>query len=75
MHAVPSAHINPIIFSKNDWKVLEIGQLENVSHGIVCDVFSCVDNEKALIIVDNCYECEVCVGLRILIVDMHHGHF
>lgn len=63
------------MFSRNGWKVLEIGQLECVSHGVVCGVFHCIDSEKVLISVDDRQEREVHVGLRRLVVETHPGRF
>ena len=60
-----------IFFSRNDWKLLGIGQLKCVLCGIVCDVFYYVDTEKAIINEDNHQERE----LRKLVVETHHGHF
>ena len=55
--------------------MLGIGQLECVSYGVVCGVSYCVDNEKALIIKDDCQECEMSVKLHILIIETHLGRF
>ena len=52
-----------------------IGQLECVSYGIVCGMFYCVDNEKAMINEDDRQERELCVELRKLVVKTHLGHF
>jgi hypothetical protein len=41
---------------------------------VVC-FFHCVDSEMALINVNNRHERELCVGLRILDVEMRLGHF
>ena len=50
-----------------------IEQLECVSYGFVCGVFYCVDNEKALIKVDDRQECELHVRLCKLIVETCPG--
>ena len=47
------------------------GKLKCVSYGIVCGIFYCVDNEKAMIKEDDCHERE----LRKLIVETHLGRF
>ena len=48
MRRAPRAGVLNSRLSRNAWKVLGIGQLECVLYGIVCSVFYCVDNEKAL---------------------------
>jgi hypothetical protein len=48
--------------------MLEIGQLECVSYGIMCDIFYCVDSEKVLISEDNRRERELHVQLCRLVV-------
>ena len=54
-------------FSRNDWKMLKIAQLECVSYGVVCGVSYCFDNEKALIGKDDCHERKHRVTLHTLI--------
>lgn len=51
--------------------MLGIGQLERVSHDVVCGVSDCVDNEEALINKNDCQERK----LRKLIVQTLHGRF
>ena len=66
MRRVPGA---PTIVLRNE-------QLERVLYGVLCGAyFYCADNEKALINVDNRQEYELCVKLRILVVEMCLGHF
>ena len=66
MRCVPRA---PKIVLKNE-------QPEHVLYGVLCGAyFYCADNEKALINVDNRQECELCIKLRILVVEMCLGHF
>ena len=51
-----------------------IGQLECVSCGIVCGVFYCVDNDKALVSEDDHQERELCVKLCRFVVETRPGH-
>lgn len=51
--------------------MLEIGQLECGSYGVVCAVFHCVDSEKAMINEDDHQERE----LRRLVIEARLGRF
>ena len=64
-----------IDISRNDWKMLGIGQLNYVSYGIVYGVSYCVGSNKALINVDDRQECELRVKLCRLIIESRLRRF
>ena len=55
--------------------MLGIGQLECVSYDVVCDVFYCVNNEKALISVNDRQDRKLHVRLCKLVVKTCPRHF
>jgi hypothetical protein len=69
MRAVPLGRLKR--FSRNDWRVLGIGQLECVSYDVVCGMFYCIDIEEVLINEDDRHDCELCR----LVVEIHPTRF